>query len=204
VVDVSRAAGTERPRSETADRDETAEGGADGGAPPADAMDAPIRELDDRPTVVGSALALLVGTVAVGATLAGGSVALVSLAGLVTLAAGLRRGERRVVTLGAAVLFGGVLLAGVFGAPPEPTLVAAAATVVAWDAGEHAVGLGRQVGRHAETGRAELVHAAGSALVASTAAAAAYLAFRTLASQSVVALALLALGGLLIAALLRA
>ena len=161
------------------------------------------RRFDDRPTTVGSALSLLVGVVAVGATFAGGSAALVGLVGLATLALGLRRGDTRVLTLGAAVVFGGVLLAGIFGAPPEPTLLAAAATVVAWDAGEHAIGLGAQVGRHAETGRAEMVHAAGSALVASTAAAAAFLAFQTLASRSVLALVLLALGGLLIAALLR-
>lgn len=198
---MSRSAATERPRGE--ERTEQTESVTETEGTDADA-DPEIRRFDGRPTVVGSALSLLVGVVAVGATLAGGTAAVVGVTGLGMLALGLRRGDTRVLTLGAAVLFGGVLLAGIFGAPPEPTLLAAAATVVAWDVGEHAVGLGAQVGRHAETGRAELVHAAGSALVASTAAATAFLAFQTLASQSLLALILLALGGLLIAALLRA
>jgi hypothetical protein len=162
------------------------------------------RHFDYRPTTIASALALIIGTIAVGASLAGGSAALVALAGLGTAMFGLRRGESRLITLGAAVLFGGVLLAGVFGAPPEPTLLAAAATVVSWDAAQHAVDLGQQIGRQASTERAELVHIAGSALVAITAASVAFLVFQTLASQSTLALVLLALGGLLLAALLRA
>lgn len=163
-----------------------------------------VARFDGRPTRVGSAVSMLLGAVAVVATLAGGLAALVSVAGLAGLALGLRRGTVRTVTLGSAVQFAGVLLAGVLGAPPEAVLLAAAFVVVAWDVGEHAVGLGAQVGRRAATTRAELVHAAGSTLVASTAAAVAYLAFQTLASESVLALVLLALGGLLIAALLRA
>ena len=198
MVDVNRSAATERSRAEEpAEQAESVTQTEGTDAPPE------IRRFDGRPTVAGSALSLLVGVVAVGATFAGGSAAVVGVAGLGVLALGLRRGDTRVLTLGAAVLFGGVLLAGIFGAPPEPTLLAAAATVVAWDVGEHAVGLGEQIGRHAETGRAELAHAAGSALVASTAAATALLAFQTLATQSILALVLLALGGLLIAALLR-
>jgi hypothetical protein len=204
VVGVSRATGEERATPASTDESErepeTEPAPADRPAP----ADPDWQQFDGRPARVGSALSLLVGTVAVAATLAGGTAALVGLAGLGGLAVGLRRGETRLVTLGASALFAGVVLAGVFGAPPEPVLLAAAATVVAWDVGEHAVGLGAQVGRDAGTGRAELVHASGSALVASAAAAAAYLAFQTLASQSLVALILLALGGLLIAALLRA
>jgi hypothetical protein len=69
--------------------------------------------------------------------------------------------SRRLVTLGSGLVFLGVLTAGVLRAVSPPTLVvAAAATVLAWDAADNAVSLGYQVGANSATAttRAELTH----------------------------------------------
>jgi len=63
--------------------------------------------------------------------------------------------SRRLLTLGAVVLFGAVLLAGATEAPTAFVLAGAGATVVAWDAGTNAVTVGRQFrrrGRHPPAG----------------------------------------------------
>jgi hypothetical protein len=139
----------------------------------------------------------------VAAQAAGGPAALVGGVGLVALVGGLSRGVDALVSLGVLGLVLGVLVAGAAGAPAELLLVSAAASAVAWDVADQAVSLGEQVGRRADTARAEFVHAAGSALVATVAVAAAYLVFRTVAGGPVLALALLLLGAILLASVLR-
>jgi hypothetical protein len=89
------------------------------------------------------------------------------LLGLTVLLAGLfpvRSGwERRFVTAGAGLLFVGVVTSGVVrGASELQLLVAGVASVLAWDLGAQSVSLGGQVGRRAQTRRAELAHAGGS------------------------------------------
>lgn len=78
--------------------------------------------------------------------------------GFVLMPVAVQRGSYRLHTLGALVLFSAVLAAGIAGTGPQPMLVAAAAAVVAWDAGENAIGLGKQVGSHARMRRAVLAH----------------------------------------------
>jgi hypothetical protein len=159
--------------------------------------------LDPRPSRTGTALAGLVGLVAVAAQAVGGPSALVGGVGLLALVGGLRLGARRLVSLGILGLLLGVLVAGAVGVPTELLLVSAAAGAVAWDVADQAVSLGEQVGRGADTERAELVHAAGSGLVATAAVAAAYLVFRAVTGGPVLALALLLLGAVLLASVLR-
>jgi hypothetical protein len=129
-----------------------------------DATDAGTVTVDRRPSRVGSALALVPALVA---ALAGGlytwSGLLVGAAGLLGLAAGLARGSRSAVTLGAAGLFAGAVLAGAAGAPVGPVLVGAAAAVVAWDVATTAVSVGEQLGRDAGTERLEATRALASA-----------------------------------------
>lgn len=75
-------------------------------------------------------------------------------------------GSRRLVKAGTALVFLTVFAVGVVTKPSLGTLlVGGVAAVLAWDAGEQAVGLGRQLGRRAETYRAEAVHAVGSVVV---------------------------------------
>lgn len=76
------------------------------------------------------------------------------------------RGSRTAVKFGAGCVFVCVLVAGLFQRVGLQVLLAATAgTVVVWDAGEHAIGIGEQLGRWTPTWRGELVHVAGTALV---------------------------------------
>ncbi|MCU4742424.1 DUF7519 family protein [Natronoglomus mannanivorans] len=100
--------------------------------------------------------------------------------GLAILASGLfGEPSRARVTLGAAGLFLSVLVAGGFGTPAEVLLISMIGTLLAWDLGQHAIGLGEQVGSHSKTQRNEIVHASLSAMVAAISAAIGYLVFAT-------------------------
>lgn len=68
-------------------------------------------------------------------------------------------GSRLLVKAGAAALFAAVLLAGLFQTADLTLLLGATVgTVVAWDAGDNAVGIGEQLGRPARTWRLEVSH----------------------------------------------
>lgn len=163
-----------------------------------------VTELDRRPSGTGTALALVAALVAVGGLAASPPAVLAGVSGAGVLGAGLRYGSDAGVTAGAALLFVGVLVAGVFGAAPELLLVAASGTVVSWDVAENAVGVAQQLGREADTARAELVHAAGSAAVAALGSGVAYLAFTQVGGgHAESALVFLLLGAVLLAAALR-
>lgn len=116
--------------------------------------------------------------IAVGAVSVSLPAAAVGLAGTIGMVVGVSRGSRRVHTFGAMTLFGGVLLAGLGGAPPVIVVAGAAATVVAWDAGENAISLGTQLGSAADTSRAAVVHVGATATVAVVVAVVAVLSFR--------------------------
>jgi hypothetical protein len=161
-------------------------------------------DLDTRPSRFGGSLALLVGFVGLLALVLVPLAALVGAVGLLALVLGVRRGTRAAVTGGAAGLFVGVLIAGVFGAPSELLLLATAATVVSWDVAENAVGLGNQLGREADTARAELVHAAASVALAVSAATVGYLGFRFGGTGNpITALVLLLVGAVVLISVFR-
>jgi hypothetical protein len=84
--------------------------------------------------------------------------------GLAVVGIGTDRGRRNVVTAGCGLLFAGVLLAGIDGAPPTLALFAAAGTVVTWTTAHHAVGLGTQLGREAPVRRSVAMHLAGATI----------------------------------------
>lgn len=114
-----------------------------------------------RPTRVSSAGALLAAVVVVLVSGTGGVVALVvATGGMLSLGAAVVRGSRGWAATGALGLFVALVVAGLTGAGSLPVLVGTAATMVAWDLSEHAIGLGEQLGRTAITRRQEGVHAA--------------------------------------------
>lgn len=126
-----------------------------------------------RPVVVvGAALALASIPVAV-LTIEGEGlvVALVpGLVGVFALTMGLLpvrgNGSRLLVRSGAALVFLSVLAAAVFRLTPMGGLLAAAvSTILAWDVGDNAIGLGEQLGTSATTRRPEVVHLVGSGVV---------------------------------------
>lgn len=75
-------------------------------------------------------------------------------------------GTRWLVKAGAGAVFLSVALAGLFRvAPPGTLLLAMVATVLSWDAGEHAIDVGRQLGRNASTWRLDVAHVGATAAV---------------------------------------
>lgn len=121
----------------------------------------------------------------------GAGLAAVVLGGLTTLLAllfgllglGLLAGSlfalesRRGVSLGAFGVFVGVVIGGIFGSPPELLLPAMVATIVAWDAGQTSIVVGRQLGRGDFTRRLELVHAGSTVLAGVVVAGIAYVTY---------------------------
>lgn len=119
-----------------------------------------------RPTRLSGALALLAAGIALVMSLQGVFVAFaVAAGGGLAVAAGLVRGSRGWLAVGAIGLFAGLVLASLSGTATIPVLVGTVATLVAWDSGEHAIGLGEQLGRQADTTRQEVVHAGASGTV---------------------------------------
>jgi hypothetical protein len=159
-----------------------------------------VTEIDRSPAVVSTALAVGAGVVSLLGTTAGALVgALPAAAGLAVFGVGLVRASRTALTAGAGLLFAGVLLAGASGASPEPLLVGTIGAVLAWDVGENGIGLGAQLGRAADTRRAELVHAASSLVVGAVTAGLGYGVYLGAASgQPLTALVFLLLGAVVL------
>lgn len=74
-------------------------------------------------------------------------------------------GDRRLLSTAACGLVLGVFVAAGDGARSAAVLVGVLASVLAWDLGNNAIGIGRQLGRNASTVGIELRHAGGSLAV---------------------------------------
>lgn len=161
--------------------------------------------IDRRPARTSSAAAVGAGLVAAGALLLGSPAGfLASGVGLALLVAGLLQGSRRAIDYGGLVLFGSVFLGGFVGGTVESLLVALPASVVAWDSAEHAINVGEQLGREAETSRGEVVHVAASALVGALSAVLGYAIFRSAGGgKPLAALVFLLLGAVVLMWALR-
>lgn len=103
--------------------------------------------------------------------------ALTAALGTWVVGAGLSRGGERIATGGAALLFGGILVAGLEGAPELLLLVAAVGTAIAFDGSRYAVRLGYQIGREAPTASAEIAHISVIAVTTVVTAGVGYLVF---------------------------
>lgn len=125
------------------------------------------------------------------------------LGALITVGA-LRRGSRRLLDVGVGALVAGCLLAGALGAGPEPLLVAVAATLVAYDAGETGISIGEQLGQRARSRRLVVARLAASVGFTAVPTAIAYGVFRlSTGAPSTAAVTLLVVGAFLVAAALR-
>jgi hypothetical protein len=91
-------------------------------------------------------------------------------AGAAVLLAGVRRGSRRGVDIGAVGLYLNVLLAGTTEAGAIELVLGTVGAVVAWDSAANAVELRRQLPSATDTGGVELAHAAGTVGVIGAAA----------------------------------
>ncbi|WP_121821959.1 DUF7519 family protein [Halostella salina] len=113
-------------------------------------------------------------------------------------------GWRRAAALTGVLLFLAAMVAGFLSAPDAVVVVIAGGAVVAWDLLDNAIGLGEQVGREADTSRAELAHAAGSVGVGVVVTVVSYGLYRVSGGgQPLSALVLLLLGVVALTSLLR-
>lgn len=122
------------------------------------------------------------------------------LAGLGMLAAGLYVAEERMwVSVGAAGIFSGIILAGVLGGlTVELVLLSVISLMVAWDVGQNALSIGEHLTTATHVRRLQLVHAGMTAVVATMAGGLAYGVYVTMSGSG--AIPVPALGGLLIGA----
>lgn len=159
-----------------------------------------------KPPRLGVALAALAGAVGAAAlglvSLPGGGVAA---AGVALVTVGTQVSSRRVLGAGATALIVGVLLAGgLSSAGPGPLLVGGLAAALSWDLGEHAVGIGEQLGRETDATRNVATHAAGSVAVGAVAAAVSFGVYVAAAGgQPVVALVFLLVGAIALVSAVR-
>ncbi|WP_338729766.1 hypothetical protein [Haladaptatus sp. DJG-WS-42] len=110
----------------------------------------------------------------------------------------LRKGSRWLVKAGSFFLLAGVVMAGVVQMGDLGTfLLATIALVVAWDAGDHSITLGQQLGRGAQTAQVEVTHLVGTV----GAGIVAYLATKAVEGFGTPGVPLSALLGLLVAVL---
>jgi hypothetical protein len=164
-----------------------------------------VSEITRKPAVVSTSLSMLAGMCSA-LSVALGSVSGLALAGpgLLAVGVGLLTGGRRTLGAGGTLLVGGVLFAGVQGAGPETLLFGLLTAVLAWDVGEHGIGVGEQLGREADTTRLELVHAGASTFVGVVAAGVGYGAYLgATGGQPVTALVFLLLGAVMLVSVLR-
>lgn len=133
-----------------------------------------VSDFDPTPPTAATLPAVVASLVVFAVTLVSTASVALSAAGAALVAYGTQNGARRFVTLGGGSLFAAVVFAGTAGADPRLTLFAGAAAVVAYDAGEHAVSLGHDVGSEARVHQSLLVHVASTAAVAVLVAAVAF------------------------------
>ncbi|WP_135820228.1 DUF7519 family protein [Halostella litorea] len=114
------------------------------------------------------------------------------------------RGWRRAATLTGVFLFLGAMVSGVLGAPTVVVVAGVGGSVVAWDLLDNAVSLGEQLGREADTSRAELVHAAGSVSVGAVVSLCSYGLYQVAGGgRPLAALVFLLLGAVALTSVLR-
>ncbi len=160
---VAVTAGPRRERVRGADGDES----GDGASSVTGAVTRAPTRLGRRLALVAAVtVTLLVGTTSVPAVGLG-------VVGVVTLWGATLGGRRGLVDLGGLMLLLATVIAGTT-APVPVTLVCAVGSVVAWDVATNAVELGEQMGREADTTRAEVTHALATTGVGAGLAGASY------------------------------
>ncbi|MFP8957927.1 hypothetical protein ACLI4Y_14470 [Natrialbaceae archaeon A-CW3] len=157
-------------------------------------------EFDPRPSIVGAALALLVGALLTLLTAMGSLFATpFALGGLLSVAYGVTVGSARSVDMG-AVSFVPAIAAGAAGTLSIPLTVGAVVCLyTAWDVAHNAIGVGEQLGRWTNTTSLELVHIGGTLVVGTLTAGIVLLLYQVaVEGLPFAALAFTALGGVVL------
>ncbi|MDH5020162.1 DUF7519 family protein [Halobacterium rubrum] len=163
-----------------------------------------MSEFDARPPTRAVLPAAVAAVVALVPTLGSSTGLAAGAAGALLVVGGGLQGNRRFVSVGAAALAVGVILGAATGIDPGYALVGGVGAVVAYDAAEHAVGLGVDVGRDGRVTQSVVVHVFSTAALSLVVAAVALVVY-TLGPSSLPLTALLTLlfGGTLLAYVLR-
>lgn len=151
-----------------------------------------MSEFDARPPARAVAPAAVAAVFALVPALGSGAGLAAGAAGALLVVVGGLRGRRLFVSAGAAALATGVVLGATTGIGPAYALVGGVGVVVAYDAAEHAVGLGVDVGRDAHVTQSVVVHVFSTAAL-SLVVAAVTLVVYTVGPSSLPLTALLAL-----------
>ena len=166
--------------------------------PPADGRETgtPV-PVERSPALLSAAVAVVAAAAASVLLAVSPLLLLASAVGTALVVVAVVRGSRRALVAGTGSHFAGLLLAGVYGMAPGYVLAAALLVVLAWDVGEYALTIGREVGRAPPTLRVEVVHVAGSVAVYSLAATVGYVLYRsTTGGQPMLTLVALVVGGM--------
>ncbi|ELZ74714.1 hypothetical protein C455_17267 [Haloferax larsenii JCM 13917] len=164
-----------------------------------------MSEITRQPTRPGTAMALsAAGLSVLVLAVTSPAAALLSLLAGIVLAGGLTRGSRRILDAAGGIYVLALLLGGLGDAGSEVLLLAAIASILAWDIAENALSVGDHLGRETDTTRLEVVHAA-TTLVVLTVGAGMVFAIGTAASggQPITAVVLLLVGVIALVAGLR-
>ncbi len=119
--------------------------------------------------------------------------------GIVLLVTGVARGSSRMFTLGTAMLFVGIVIAGMLGMAPVFILLAAFLAAIAWEVGQNGFSIAEEVGHEAPTLRIELVHVVCSIVVLVAGVSVGYAVFlAATGGQPVLALVALLVGAVVL------
>lgn len=117
---------------------------------------------------------------------------------------GLRASKRFYVSLGASGLAIGIILAALAGVHPVPILLVTVLSIIAWDSGQHAITIGRQLGSAATTRSLEQYHVLFTAVATFVVAVLVYLIFYlSSSSQPFVSIVLLLVSAITIVVLVE-
>jgi hypothetical protein len=115
--------------------------------------------------------------------------------GIVLLVISVVRGSSRIFTIGIAMLFGGIVIAGMLGVAPVFLLLAAFLGAIVWEVGQNGFSITREVGHGVPTLRIELVHLVSSVVVLVAGVSIGYAVFLTaMGGQPAIALIALLVG----------
>lgn len=152
-----------------------------------------------RPARVSGGVALTAAFLAVLSTIFGSILGfLVSFLGLIGLALGLVVFmSQRVALSSTGVIFLGVIISGLLGAPAEIVVFGALATILAFDIAQNAFSIGEQLSAQSETTYGEIVHV-GASFLAGAVTVVLAIGIYTIAGEgyAIPALALLLLAGI--------
>ncbi|MFC7204487.1 hypothetical protein ACFQJC_13250 [Haloferax namakaokahaiae] len=164
-----------------------------------------VSEITRAPTRTGTALSLsAAGIATLALAFSATTAALGGVAAVALLAAGLTRGSRRLLDVAGGLLFVGLLAGGALGGSTEALLVAAIASILAWDLAENSLTVGDHLGRETDTTRLELVHGATTLVVLTLGAAVVYvIGIVASGGQPVAAVVLLVVGAIALVAGIR-